>query len=165
MVAYYRAVRDLEDKFHGIELHHVLCGYSKAADTSHKLVPHGVFASDQHVPSIRDEGERSQDPKSRSSQTSRTRIGIFPSSSGLSKERCPLTRRRRNASRGELRLSSSSRVYFVSGARQVYSCNASWEIKARSCFVRSTPAHADITPAREPLSERLSDNVSTGPWW
>jgi hypothetical protein len=32
MAAYYQAVRDLEGKFHGLELHHVLCDYNKVAD-------------------------------------------------------------------------------------------------------------------------------------
>jgi hypothetical protein len=61
-MAYCQAVRDLEGKFHGLELHHVLRDYNKAADvlaktaSSRKLVPHGVFASDQDVPSVRAEG-------------------------------------------------------------------------------------------------------------
>jgi hypothetical protein len=63
MAVYYLAVRDLEDKFHGLELHHVLRDYNKAADiltktaSSRSLVPHGVFASDQHASSVRVEGE------------------------------------------------------------------------------------------------------------
>jgi hypothetical protein len=64
MAAYCQAVRDLEGKFHGLELHHVLHNYNKAADvlvkakSSHSPVPHGVFASDQHQPSVREEGEK-----------------------------------------------------------------------------------------------------------
>jgi hypothetical protein len=64
MVAYCQAVRDLEGKFHGLELHHVLRDYNKAADvlakaaSSRSLVPHGIFASDQHQSSVREEGER-----------------------------------------------------------------------------------------------------------
>jgi ribonuclease HI len=64
MAAYCQAVRDLEDKFHGLELHHVLRDYNKAADvlakaaSSRSPVPHGVFASDQHQPSVREEGEK-----------------------------------------------------------------------------------------------------------
>jgi hypothetical protein len=58
MAAYYQAVCDLEGKFHGLELHHVLRDYNKVADvlaktvSSRKLIPHGVFASDQHMPSV-----------------------------------------------------------------------------------------------------------------
>jgi hypothetical protein len=58
MEVYYQVVCELEDKFHGLELHHVLCDYNKAVDvlaktaSSCKLVPHGVFACDQHAPSI-----------------------------------------------------------------------------------------------------------------
>jgi ribonuclease HI len=58
MVAYCQAVRDLEGKFHDLELHHVLRDYNKAADVLAKTastrspVPHGVFVSDQHAPSV-----------------------------------------------------------------------------------------------------------------
>jgi hypothetical protein len=64
MAAYCQAVRDLEGKFHGLELHHVPRDYNKAADvlakavSSRSLVPHGIFASDQHQPSVREEGEK-----------------------------------------------------------------------------------------------------------
>jgi hypothetical protein len=64
MAAYFQAVRDLEGKFHSLELHHVLRDYNKAADvlvkaaSSRSPVPHGVFASDQHQPSVREEGEK-----------------------------------------------------------------------------------------------------------
>jgi hypothetical protein len=64
MVAYCQAVRNLEGKFHSLELHHVLRDYNKAADvlakaaSSRSLVPHRVFASDQHQPSVREEGEK-----------------------------------------------------------------------------------------------------------
>jgi ribonuclease HI len=64
MVAYCQAIRELEGKFHGLELHHVLHDYNEAADvlaktaSSRKPVPHGVFASDQHTPSVRVEGEK-----------------------------------------------------------------------------------------------------------
>jgi ribonuclease HI len=58
MVAYSQAVQDLEGKFHGLELHHVLRDYNKATDvlaktaSSRSPVPHGVFASDQHTPAV-----------------------------------------------------------------------------------------------------------------
>jgi probable phosphoglycerate mutase len=64
MAAYCQSVRDLEGKFHGLKLHHVLCNHNKVADvlaktaSSHKTVSHGVFASDQHAPSVRAEGEK-----------------------------------------------------------------------------------------------------------
>jgi hypothetical protein len=64
MAAYCQAVWDLERKFHGLELHHVLRDYNKAADvlartaSSRSPVPHGVFTSDQHAPSVRAEGEK-----------------------------------------------------------------------------------------------------------
>jgi hypothetical protein len=47
---------------HGLELHHVLRDYNKAVDVLAKAasscspVPHGVFASDQHQPFVREGG-------------------------------------------------------------------------------------------------------------
>jgi ribonuclease HI len=64
MVAYCWAVRYLEGKFLGLELHHVLRDYNKVVDvlaktaSSRKLVPHRVFASDQHAPSVQAEGDK-----------------------------------------------------------------------------------------------------------
>jgi ribonuclease HI len=58
MAAYCQAVRDLVDKFHGLELHHVLRDYNKAANVLTKTAssrspgPHRVFASHQHAPSV-----------------------------------------------------------------------------------------------------------------
>jgi ribonuclease HI len=59
MATYCKAVRELEDKFHGLELKHILRKYNEAADTLAKaasnrtLVPNGVFASDLREPSVR----------------------------------------------------------------------------------------------------------------
>jgi hypothetical protein len=64
MAAYCQAVRDLEGKFHVLELHHVLRDYNKAADvlakaaSSHSPVPHGVFASNQDQSYVREEGAK-----------------------------------------------------------------------------------------------------------
>jgi hypothetical protein len=64
MAAYCQAVRDSEGKFHGHELHHVLRDYNNATDmlvkttSSRKPVPHRVFASGQHAPSVREEAEK-----------------------------------------------------------------------------------------------------------
>jgi hypothetical protein len=64
MAAYCHVVRDLEDKFHGLEPHHVLRDYNKVANVLAKTVsscspvPHRVFASNQHTPSVRAEGEK-----------------------------------------------------------------------------------------------------------
>jgi ribonuclease HI len=67
MTVYCQVVHDLEDKVHGLELHHVLRDYNKAADvlaktaSSRSPVPHGVFASDQHAPLVRAAGEKPPD--------------------------------------------------------------------------------------------------------
>ncbi|XP_004977706.1 uncharacterized protein LOC101770904 [Setaria italica] len=59
MMAYCNTVRQLEDKFDGLELNHVMRRFNEAADELAKaasgqgLVPAGVFISNQHKPSIR----------------------------------------------------------------------------------------------------------------
>jgi ribonuclease HI len=58
MEAYYKEVRCLEDKFHGLELNHVTRKYNEAADELAKIacsrttVPPDVFSRDLHEPSI-----------------------------------------------------------------------------------------------------------------
>ena len=68
MEAYCQEVRRLEDKFDDLELNHIPRHLNEAADALAKAasgrepVPTGVFASDQHKPSIRYEGlERADD--------------------------------------------------------------------------------------------------------
>ena len=59
MVAYCQEVRKLEDKFQGIELHHVPRKDNDAVDFLAKLAtrrdpsPSGVFINDLHEPSAR----------------------------------------------------------------------------------------------------------------
>ena len=68
MAAYCQEVRRLEDKFDGLELNHILRRLNEAADALAKAasgrepVPMGVFARDQHKPSVCYEGsERADD--------------------------------------------------------------------------------------------------------
>ncbi|XP_066311220.1 uncharacterized protein [Miscanthus floridulus] len=62
MVAYYREVQRLEDKFDSLKLNHIPRRLNEAADALAKaafgreLVPMSVFASDQHKPSMRYNG-------------------------------------------------------------------------------------------------------------
>ena len=62
MAAYYQEVRWLEDKFDGLELNHIPRHLNEAANSLAKAasgrepVPMGVFANDQHKPSVRYEG-------------------------------------------------------------------------------------------------------------
>ena len=62
MATYCQEVRWLEDKFDGLELNHIPRRLNEAADalakaaSGRELVPTGVFASDQHKPSVRYEG-------------------------------------------------------------------------------------------------------------
>ncbi|XP_066365260.1 uncharacterized protein [Miscanthus floridulus] len=59
MVAYCQEVQRLEDRFDGLELNHIPRRLNEAADALAKAasdrepVPVGVFASDQHKPSVR----------------------------------------------------------------------------------------------------------------
>ena len=56
---YHREVRQLEDKFDGLELNHILRRLNEAVDALAKtpsvreLVPTSIFASDQYKPSVR----------------------------------------------------------------------------------------------------------------
>ena len=58
MAAYCREVRQLEDKFEGLELNHILRHLNEAADTWAKTafgrepVSTGIFADDQYKPSV-----------------------------------------------------------------------------------------------------------------
>jgi hypothetical protein len=59
MAAYYQEVRQLEDKFDGLKLNHILRRLNDVADELAKAVsdqepvPVGIFDSDLHKPSIR----------------------------------------------------------------------------------------------------------------
>jgi ribonuclease HI len=58
MEAYCKEVRRLEDKFHGLELNHVVCRHNEAADKLTKIasirtmVPPDVFSKDLYKPSV-----------------------------------------------------------------------------------------------------------------
>jgi hypothetical protein len=58
MDAYYLEVRKLENKFYGLEFHHIVSDNKVAADVLSKLsstraqVPAGVFIHELHAPSI-----------------------------------------------------------------------------------------------------------------
>jgi hypothetical protein len=68
MNVYYLEVRKLEDKFRGIELHHVLWKHNNDADALSKMAaqrdptPSGVFVNDLHAPSIRIKPDPSPGP-------------------------------------------------------------------------------------------------------
>ena len=58
MAAYYREVRQLEDKFNGLKLNHIPSCLIEATDALAKAasdrepVPTGVFTSNQHKPLV-----------------------------------------------------------------------------------------------------------------
>ena len=58
MAAYYQEVRQLEDKFDGLELNHIPRRLNEATNTLAKVassqepMPMGIFANDQHKPSV-----------------------------------------------------------------------------------------------------------------
>ena len=58
MAVYYQEVRRLEDRFDGLKLNHIPRRLNEAADALAKAasdrepVPMGIFASDQHKPSV-----------------------------------------------------------------------------------------------------------------
>jgi hypothetical protein len=68
MDAYFLEVRKLENKFYGLEFHHVVRDNNVAADILSKLgstraqVPAGVFVHELHVPSILESAPLTTDP-------------------------------------------------------------------------------------------------------
>jgi ribonuclease HI len=68
MDAYCPEVRKLENKFYGLEFHHVVCDNNVAADIQSKLgstraqVPVGVFVHELHPPSIPEPAPTTTDP-------------------------------------------------------------------------------------------------------
>jgi hypothetical protein len=68
MDAYCLEVRKLENKFYGLEFHHVVRDNNVAADVLSKLgstraqVPAGVFVHELHVPSILEPAPTITDP-------------------------------------------------------------------------------------------------------
>jgi hypothetical protein len=152
-------VCDLEDKFHRLELHHVLGDYIKATDvlakttSSRSLVPHRVFISDQHAPSVQTKGEKPPEdeepevmaidkPPEPNLEDPDWR---FPILEWLVEGKLPPTKWRLDTSRAERRPSSSSKASSTSGEQLAYSCDASLETRAVSCYKRYTPAPAAIT--------------------
>jgi hypothetical protein len=69
MAAYCHEVRKLKDKFDGLELNHIPCRLNEATNELVKMAsgreptPVGVFACDQHQPSIRFEESGDDDNK------------------------------------------------------------------------------------------------------
>jgi ribonuclease HI len=68
MDAYYLEVRKLENKFYGLEFHHIVRNNNVAADVLSKLgstraqVPAGVFVHELHAPSILEPAPRTTNP-------------------------------------------------------------------------------------------------------
>jgi hypothetical protein len=68
MDAYYLEVRKLENKFYGLEFHHVVRDNNVAADVLSKLgstraqEPAGVFVHELHAPSIPESAPPTTDP-------------------------------------------------------------------------------------------------------
>jgi ribonuclease HI len=148
MAAY--CLRDLEGKFHGLKLHHVLRDYNKAVDVIMKTastrspVPHRVFASDQHAPSVRAEGE--EPPEDSEAEVMAIdqppEVNLedpdwrFPILEWLVEGKFPPTRQRPGASPAEQNHSFSWTANSTNVGQPAYSCGASSGIKAVSCCRR-----------------------------
>jgi ribonuclease HI len=70
MDAYYAQIRKLENKFYGLEFHHVVWANNEAADKLSKLgstravISHGVFVHDLVKPSIEEQEQPVSEPPS-----------------------------------------------------------------------------------------------------
>jgi hypothetical protein len=134
-------------------------------------VPHGVFANDQHAPSVHTEGEKPPEDEEHEvmavdrppEPNLEDPDWHFPILEWLVEGKLPPTRRRLDASPAEQRRLSLSTASSTSGRLLAYSCSASLETRDASCYNRYMPAPADTTSVRERLSERLFDKVSTSP--
>jgi hypothetical protein len=177
-MAYCQAVRNLEDKFHVLELHHVLRDYNKAADvlaktvSSRSPVPHGVFAGGKHAPSICVEGEKpppkEEEPEvmaidHQSKPNLEDPDWRFPILEWLVKGKLPSDKMeaRRIARRAKAFVLIEGELY-KRGAAGILMRGILGD-QGRELLRRYTPAPAVITLAREHMSERLSDKDSTGP--
>jgi hypothetical protein len=130
-------------------------------------VPHGVFESDQHTPSNRAEGEKppeEEEPEVMAiDQPHEPNLEDpdwrFPIPEWLVERKLPFDKTEAR------RLSRRAKAFVLidGGGALVYSCGASLETRAASCYERYMPTPVVITPVREHLSERLSDKVSTSP--
>jgi len=106
MVTYCQEDQRLEDRFDGLELNHVPRRLNEAADALAKAasgrepVPTGVFASDQHKPSVRYEGsERANNGSSDPAPgLTNQRLRPTPRSWSLKKARRPTLRTTREHS-------------------------------------------------------------------
>jgi ribonuclease HI len=148
MAAYCQAIRDLEGKFHGLKLHHMLCDYNKAADmlvkatSSRSPVPHGVFVSDQHQPSVREEGEKPLEepgPKVMAiDELPEVNLEYpdwrFPILEWLVEGKLPSGQTEAWRIAAEPKHLSSSIASFTSAGLPAYSCGASSGIKVVSCY-------------------------------
>ena len=71
MDAYVAEIRKLENKFSGLEIHHVDRNNNVGADVLSKLgstraaVPPGVFVHELHHPSVKEQSQQAIDPETR----------------------------------------------------------------------------------------------------
>jgi ribonuclease HI len=188
MEAYSDEVRRLEDKFHGLELNHIARRYNETADELAKIasgrttVPPNVFSRDIHQPSVKlddvpEPDETSAQPEVPSAAEGEAlriegeRNGVTPNPNWqtpyleyLSEESYPSTR----SKLGDWLGASSRSFYWVmkrsstTAAPRAFSNDAYPSPKDKSCCKRYTWGLAVTMQHLEPLSETLSDKVSTG---
>jgi hypothetical protein len=177
MAAYCKAVRELEDKFHGLEHKPVLQKYNEAVDTLAKVasnrtpVPNGVFTSNLRVPSVHCEEDDYPSPPALQEVMAlgealepnlEDPTGGSQSLNGWWTKNSRVTAPRPDASRVGPSPSGSPMGIFTSMTRLEYSCTATSQTRGTNFCRTSTQGLAAITPPPGRPTEVLFDRASTG---
>jgi hypothetical protein len=173
MDTYYLEVCKLENKFYGLEFHHVVrdnnvaaCVLSKLGST-HAQVPAGVFVHEIHAPSIPESAPLTTDPAHPPAGQEVMMIDVDwrqPFIDYIRKQKVPSDKNLAE------QLIHRAKSYVLVGDK-LYRRGASSEVlmkcvpekKARTSWRRSTKASAATTRPHTRWSARLSDKLSTGP--
>jgi hypothetical protein len=174
MDAYCLEVRKLENKFYGLEFHHVVRDNNVAADVLSKLgstraqVPAGVFIHKLHAPSISEPAPTTTDPAPLPAGQEVMMIDVDwrqPFIDYIREQKVPTDK---NLAEQLVRRAKSyvlvgDKLYRRGASSGVLMKCVSPEKKARASWRRSTKASAATTRLHARWSARLSDELSTGP--
>jgi hypothetical protein len=173
MDAYCLEVRKLENKFYGLEFHHVVCDNNVAADilsklgSTHAQVPEGVFVHELHAPSIPEPTLTTIDPTPPSAGQEVMMIDADwrqPFIDYIHEQKVPMDKNLAE------QLICHAKSYVLVGDK-IYRRGTSSGVlmkcvlqkKARESWRRSIKASAATTRLHARWSARLSDELSTSP--
>jgi hypothetical protein len=173
MDAYCLEVRKLENKFYGLEFHHVVHDNNVAADVLSKLgstrtqVPAGVFVHELHAPSIPEPAPMTTDPAHLPACQEVIMIDVEwrqPFIDYIREQKVPTDK---NLAEQLIRRAKSYVLVgdklYRQGATSGVLMKCVPEKKARTSWRRSIKASATTTHLHVRWSTRPSDELSTGP--